>query len=644
MEKNIIFSVVTVCFNALPDLKRTLDSLWQQSYDGFESIVVDGASSDGTPEFLKQENKITRFVSEPDSGVYNAMNKAVTLCKGDFIIFMNAGDEFFNPFVLERVNQALQTHPECRFLFGDACIVPELGNPFFREYFAPIGKQNICHQSIFYHKSLFQDFGTYDEQLKIFADYDFNLRLLVSKHITPYHLSYPICRFYFGGLSSSPKYLQKQREDAFRLNLKWGRRNALSASEIVLIDAKCESDFLEIWKKYNHSFNRKLVFRLGDSAGLFSEINNMIFALVWAFDHKVQFELCSQFSNLGTVGWNQFFLPFTEELCRPKLLEVNRRYLRPEDDVVAIRKLKQQENVHLLTFDIFQKFFENKRFTSKVFNFLPLKVAGNSFNVASAFARAIYRLNPKTEEAIKQLVANRLILVSANGAVTAVNDNALVEDDFIAVQMRAGDIQKECMWRRQKLLGAQPYARYIRQLFSSSNAQHLSDNKSIFVFADDFRLVRQLAFLLPKFKVYSLCSPLEAGFDYDSFIKQDEATRSNGILKILANIELCRQASLFVGTRVSNPSWFLRLLLPEHKVHFVDCQRLMWQWQFNRLMDGADVSVLKFAGLPLFKIIKSSRKTKYKLFSVLPIYKIRQKGWRRTHYLFGFLPVWVENI
>lgn len=106
MEKNVKFSVVTICYNVKDELKRTLRSLWAQTYGstgadlagdcgGYESIVVDGGSSDGTAAFLRREKRIARYVSEPDRGVYDAMNKGLRLCRGDFVIFMNAGDEFF---------------------------------------------------------------------------------------------------------------------------------------------------------------------------------------------------------------------------------------------------------------------------------------------------------------------------------------------------------------------------------------------------------------------------------------------------------------------------------------------------------------------------------------------------------------------
>ena len=117
-------------------------------------------------------------------------------------------------------------------------------------------------------------------------------------------------------------------------------------------------------------------------------------------------------------------------------------------------------------------------------------------------------------------------------------------------------------------------------------------------------------------------------------IKLDEEVRHYGLLKILANIEICRRALFFLGTRVSNPSWFLRLIMPENRMRFVDCNRLMWQWQFDELMDGGGVKIIKIAGIPMLKIVRTPTKMKYKLFSALPLYKIKQKGFRRVHYPF----------
>ena len=743
MEKNVKFSVVTICYNVKDELKRTLRSLWAQTYGstgadlagdcgggddggkfagdcigngkfafgnslagdcgGYESIVVDGGSSDGTAAFLRREKRIARYVSEPDRGVYDAMNKGLRLCRGDFVIFMNAGDEFFNPRVLERAAAVLRAHPDCRFLFGDACLVGEDGHCRFREYDAPVTTQNICHQSIFYDRRLFAELGMYDERYRIVADYDFNLRAIAGSGVVPYHFSYPVCRFYEGGLSSGGKYAEKQRADAALLRREWGEREKLKVPDTVWADAavcmggECRGSMgkvaggsyagrdggdnlagtgtagvsagragggsmaergtgsfaAEKWRKLNASFKKKLVYRLGDSAGLFSEINNMFFAMVWALDNKVRFELCSQRSNLGDEGWNDFFEPFTGEKCSEFLVRNNRRFVSDIQgyDKKKVMAGKKKEKIDFLTQDIFKRFFENRAFAEKVFDFPELGIAGGSFAAAAGLARAFYRLNAATETAVRHLAATRLrmVLFHGSGAFEAENGagtgNGLagsgeLPEKYIAVQMRAGDIRKEAAWRRQGLLGAAPYARKIREMCSGEG---LAGVRTVFAFADDFRLVEELAAVLPEFRVYTLCGEEERGFDYEAFMAQDAEARRRGILKILANVELCRGSLRFIGTRVSNPSWFLRLIMPEERVTFVDCRRLKWQLQFDEAADGGRADEFRLFGVPLLKVIRARNKVRVKLFSVLPLYKIRQKGNRRVHYLFGALPVWAAG-
>lgn len=743
MEKNVKFSVVTICYNVKDELKRTLRSLWAQTYGstgadlagdcgggddggkfagdcigngkfafgnsltgdcgGYESIVVDGGSSDGTAAFLRREKRIARYVSEPDRGVYDAMNKGLRLCRGDFVIFMNAGDEFFNPRVLERAAAVLRAHPDCRFLFGDACLVGEDGHCRFREYDAPVTTQNICHQSIFYDRRLFAELGMYDERYRIVADYDFNLRAIAGSGVVPYHFSYPVCRFYEGGLSSGGKYAEKQRADTALLRREWGEREKLKVPNTVWADAavcmggECRGSMgkvaggsyagrdggdnlagtgtagvsagragggsmaergtgsfaAEKWRKLNASFKKKLVYRLGDSAGLFSEINNMFFAMVWALDNKVRFELCSQRSNLGDEGWNDFFEPFTGEKCSEFLVRNNRRFVSDIKgyDKKKVMAGKKKEKIDFLTQDIFKRFFENRAFAEKVFDFPELGIAGGSFAAAAGLARAFYRLNAATETAVRHLAATRLrmVLFHGSGAFEAENGagtgsglagSGELPEKYIAVQMRAGDIRKEAAWRRQGLLGAAPYARKIREMCSGEG---LAGVRTVFAFADDFRLVEELAAALSEFRVYTLCGEEERGFDYEAFMAQDAEARRRGILKILANVELCRGSLRFIGTRVSNPSWFLRLIMPEERVTFVDCRRLKWQLQFDEAADGGRADEFRLFGVPLLKVIRGRNKVRVKLFSVLPLYKIRQKGNRRVHYLFGALPVWAAG-
>lgn len=103
-----LITIVTVCYNSVELIEKTLKSVTKQIYANKEYVVIDGASSDGTKKIVEQFiDSIDFFVSEPDKGIYHAMNKAVEVAKGEWVIFMNAGDLFVNNEVVAKVSSAL---------------------------------------------------------------------------------------------------------------------------------------------------------------------------------------------------------------------------------------------------------------------------------------------------------------------------------------------------------------------------------------------------------------------------------------------------------------------------------------------------------------------------------------------------------
>ncbi|MCB0642106.1 MAG: glycosyltransferase, partial [Phaeodactylibacter sp.] len=105
-NKHPKISVITVVYNAVDLLEDTLLSVLNQTYDNIEYVVVDGASTDGTTEIVhRYKDRIDRWVSEPDKGLYNAMNKGLAMATGDFVWFMNAGDHIYSPDTLEKAVQ-----------------------------------------------------------------------------------------------------------------------------------------------------------------------------------------------------------------------------------------------------------------------------------------------------------------------------------------------------------------------------------------------------------------------------------------------------------------------------------------------------------------------------------------------------------
>lgn len=204
-------SIIMVCLNAAKNIERTFVSILEQSYKDIELIVYDGLSSDGTLDVIeKYKDKINYFHSGKDGGIYNAMNLALNKATGDYLLFFNAGDEFCNKDVLTEAINRIQNAGLADVAFGWANYVDEGGSQNTMQKYSDWGekyffaKNNICHQAIFYKKSLFYN-DCYNENLKIYADWDFNARCFCEKKASFYPLDFPVCNFYLGGISTDRK-------------------------------------------------------------------------------------------------------------------------------------------------------------------------------------------------------------------------------------------------------------------------------------------------------------------------------------------------------------------------------------------------------------------------------------------------------
>lgn len=197
------FSIITVCYNASATIRETIASVLGQTYQELEYIVVDGKSSDGTVEILQGiGDERMRFVSEKDSGIYNAMNKGLKMATGDYLIFLGADDTFYDKRTLERVAAKLTDSDDV--IYGDVMLKQRqrlYNGPFTRWTW---GHRNISHQCIFYPRSVYTRY-LYDEKYRSVADWDYNLRLLIDG-IRFTYIKETICTFNDAdGLSSSSK-------------------------------------------------------------------------------------------------------------------------------------------------------------------------------------------------------------------------------------------------------------------------------------------------------------------------------------------------------------------------------------------------------------------------------------------------------
>lgn len=200
------YSIITVNYNNKEGLRKTIESVIHQTYRDFEYIVIDGGSTDGSADVLKEFDKdITYWVSEKDSGIYNAMNKGIAKATGDYLNFMNSGDNFYNEQVLE--------HLSTKDLSADIVVGRDYHfNETTQQSFATILPSRISmltfvhntlpHQSTFFKRQLF-DNSPYDESLKLVADVKFYIQKICVEQCSVQLVNDIICRREPDGVSSA---------------------------------------------------------------------------------------------------------------------------------------------------------------------------------------------------------------------------------------------------------------------------------------------------------------------------------------------------------------------------------------------------------------------------------------------------------
>lgn len=200
-----IFSIITVCRNPGGKFATTMQSVLAQQARLFEFVVVDGASTDGTVSWLHARKEPSLiWISEPDQGVYDAMNKSLKLARGQFLYFLGAGDRLV-PGVLEEAAQFVTELPDRkpRFIYGNVRMLAEGGRISDGAFSCRrICTKNICHQAIFYERSIFELAGGYDLKYPIFADWAYNLKCFGDRRISKHYWDEVIADFDGGGLSA----------------------------------------------------------------------------------------------------------------------------------------------------------------------------------------------------------------------------------------------------------------------------------------------------------------------------------------------------------------------------------------------------------------------------------------------------------
>lgn len=208
------YSIITINYNNKEGLKKTIESVIHQTYCDFEYIVIDGGSTDGSADVLKEYNdQITYWVSEPDRGIYNAMNKGIAKATGDYLNFMNSGDCFYASDILEKVaNYQYDTdfiigkdyHFNTEKQQGHASVQPP------RTTMIHFFMSTLDHQSTFIKRELF-DNSPYDENYRLVSDWIFFTEKIVKENKRVQFIPDIICRREEGGLSEQQR--EKNRKE-----------------------------------------------------------------------------------------------------------------------------------------------------------------------------------------------------------------------------------------------------------------------------------------------------------------------------------------------------------------------------------------------------------------------------------------------
>ncbi len=180
-----LFTAITVTYNAKETLMRTLKSVQEQTYPHIEHIIVDGNSTDGTVQLIKENTtKHTKWISEKDNGIYDAMNKATTMASGIYICYLNAGDAFYDKHTVEKIIATAQQYHHPDILYGETVVINNQGSFLHnRRLKAPERlhwqsfKQGmlVCHQAFITKRSIFEP---YDLAYSFSADIDWCIRLM----------------------------------------------------------------------------------------------------------------------------------------------------------------------------------------------------------------------------------------------------------------------------------------------------------------------------------------------------------------------------------------------------------------------------------------------------------------------------------
>jgi glycosyltransferase involved in cell wall biosynthesis len=220
-------SIITISYNAKATIGKTLKSVEVQSYKNIEHIIVDGSSIDNTLEICNSFQHISKIISEPDDGVYDAFNKGLKLANGDVVGFLNADDVFNNENSVKEIADAFLNN-ETDIVYGNLDYVNQDGEIIRNWISKPYEKGLVkkawmpAHPTFYCKKKVYDQLGGYNDSFKIGGDFELCLRFLEVNQVPSFYLNKKLVKMLIGGISNSglkSKWtIYKEELRAFKLN------------------------------------------------------------------------------------------------------------------------------------------------------------------------------------------------------------------------------------------------------------------------------------------------------------------------------------------------------------------------------------------------------------------------------------------
>jgi len=216
-------SIITINFNNAAGLKKTLKSVFAQSFKEYEYIIIDGGSTDGSKQLMeKYQKKFVYAVSEKDNGIYNAMNKGIGKAQGEYLLFLNSGDYLVNNEVLSSVLAQSESND---IIYG-ILVVDNKGHIYYKEYpeqlyFSFFLKDTIPQPSSMIKRSLFHSIGLFNENLRSTSDWEFFLNAICKYNVTYKYIPIPFTVFNTDGISQQKEnwhWIWKDKQDVLKKN------------------------------------------------------------------------------------------------------------------------------------------------------------------------------------------------------------------------------------------------------------------------------------------------------------------------------------------------------------------------------------------------------------------------------------------